>query len=130
MHRRALGRADGAAKEDFCRRFDIGIDLAVARAYLDEPWNYVELTSIEAESLDVDGRGAWRVTAEVWNSPLEVLCLDWSLTSDAHSSAACQFSRAGRDDPGRRRAITSWCANWAEVKRPMTRDRWMAVCPT
>jgi hypothetical protein len=48
----------------------------IGRAYLDEPWNYIELTSIEATGIQLDGHDVWRVEAEIWTSTLEIVCRD------------------------------------------------------
>ena len=73
----------------FGLHFDLGTYVTAASAYLDEPWTYVELTSIEASPLAVNGRSGWRITAELWESSLEVLCLHWHISSDTSLAAAC-----------------------------------------
>lgn len=40
-----------------------------------EPWDYVSLTSITPERVDVTGTTLWRIVMELWSAVLEVQCL-------------------------------------------------------
>jgi hypothetical protein len=46
------------------------------RAYTTEPWTYIELTSITASRISRQGHRLWKVTAELWVSKLDVVCVD------------------------------------------------------
>jgi hypothetical protein len=48
----------------------------VGGAYFDEPWNYIELMSIEATRIERDGHDLWKIEAELWVSTLESVCRD------------------------------------------------------
>jgi len=39
-----------------------------------DEWDYVELTSIEAERLSANGETRWKVGGEWWNATFEVIC--------------------------------------------------------
>src|SRR5437879_6305888 len=70
----------------FVLHFDIDPQY-LGRAFLDEPWTYVELTSIEMIRDRVNGRSVWRMNADLWDSKLEVFCREWQVTAGEPFSA-------------------------------------------
>jgi hypothetical protein len=39
-----------------------------------DEWDYIELASIEAERLAIDGESCWKIGGEWWSSTFEVIC--------------------------------------------------------
>lgn len=63
----------------------LSLKLDVARASetgdsLRTRWFYIELSSINADLITQAGREFWRVEAELWESRLEVICVELEVT--------------------------------------------------
>ena len=52
----------------------------------DNPWKYVELTSVEARLEDRNGQWLWRVDAELWEDRLTIWCERVEVESDGFSA--------------------------------------------
>jgi hypothetical protein len=74
------------ASEWYALRFEgilsFHLDTAVRfanRAYLNEPWNYVELTTISASEETAENLRIWRVALEYWETNCTILCREFEV---------------------------------------------------
>ena len=68
----------------------------IGRAYLAEPWSYIELTSIEASRTSLNGQEVWKIQAELWQSKLEVICAELKIVPLPKTRPKGNMSATGR----------------------------------
>jgi hypothetical protein len=68
----------------------------IGRAYLTEPWSYIQLTSIEANRTSLNGQEVWKIQAELWQSKLEVICAELKIVSLPERRPKGDMSAPGR----------------------------------